>query len=56
MRLDESIRAIPLDPPLEAEIGLITRKGKVIYEDAKTLIRFVKEELQEKLTENNGFL
>ncbi len=56
VRLDESIRAIPLDPPLEAEIGLITRKGKVIYEDAKTLIRFVKEELQEKLTENNGFL
>lgn len=56
VRLDESIRAIPLDPPLEAEIGLITRKGKVIYEDAKTLIRFVKEELQEKFTENNGFL
>lgn len=52
VRLDDSIRAIPVTPPLEAEIGLITRRGKVIYEDARKLLHFIKKELKKEIPEN----
>lgn len=46
VRMDDQICAIPLENPMRAEIGLITRRGKVIYSDARTLISFIKQELK----------
>lgn len=46
VRTDSEIRAIPLDVPMKAEIGLITRRGKLIHDDGKTLIAFIKKELK----------
>ncbi len=46
VRMDEEIKAIPLDVPMKAEIGLITKRGKLVYDDAKTLISFIKKELR----------
>ncbi|MGN0372968.1 MAG: LysR family transcriptional regulator [Enterocloster sp.] len=52
--MDSSIRSIPLENPMTAEIGLLTRRGKVIYNDAKTLISFIKKEFKERIKEENG--
>lgn len=46
VRMDDQICAIPLENPMRAEIGLITRRGKVIYSNARTLISFIKQELK----------
>ena len=46
VRMDDQICALSLENPMRAEIGLITRRGKVIYNDACTLISFIKQELK----------
>ena len=38
VRMDDQICALSLENSMRAEIGLITRRGKVIYNDARTLI------------------
>jgi DNA-binding transcriptional LysR family regulator len=47
IRMDDSICGISLQEPMKAEVGLITRRGKVIYNNVKNLISFIKEELRE---------
>ena len=46
VRMEPDICAIPLEEPMKAEIGLISRRGKVIYNDARTLISFIKKNLR----------
>jgi DNA-binding transcriptional LysR family regulator len=41
---DTDIVGISLDKPLFATIGLLTKKGKIIYKDSKRLIHFLKNE------------
>ena len=41
---DPLIRPIPMDPPMTARIGVITRKGRPMYSDSRKMLSFIKEE------------
>ncbi|MCD7906536.1 MAG: LysR family transcriptional regulator substrate-binding protein, partial [Clostridium sp.] len=41
---DPLIRPIPMDPPMAARIGVITRKGRPMYSDSRKMLSFIKEE------------
>lgn len=51
VQTDSTIRGIPLQETMAAEIGVLTKRGKVIYNDAKKLISFIKKEMGEEVTQ-----
>lgn len=48
VRTDANIRAIPMEPPMTAKIGVISRKGRPMYSDSRKMLSFIKEELSQE--------
>lgn len=44
VRMDPAIRAIPMEKPMKAQIGVVTKRGTMLYSDSKRLLAFIKEE------------
>ena len=41
---DPLIRPIPMNPPMPAQIGVITRRDRPVYSDCRKMLSFIEEE------------
>ena len=46
VRDDPGITAIPFEPPLRIQAGIVTKQNRRIYSDVRKLIDFVREKFQ----------